>query len=188
MRWYKRVTAASLLSYFFAVFHLCNLQEPPGPRWPLSLHQRDYLLRTWPAGSRSAQWTPNLTADQQHDVWPEGESDHYRLQNKLFNIWYQVTKHWHLSSALTQVESLSQPLSVMYYTLSLAVSQNSENCSYIHKSGLKSQYEKRSREHNGQSIFSFPPNEAQNVTEFPEWMCISIHYCCVNIADGTHWD
>lgn len=86
----------------------------------------------------------------------------------LFTTHYTHNEDNKSLSSYPSRESVSTTVYVMYYTLSLAVSQNSENCSYIHKSGLKSQYEKRSREHNGQSIFSFPPNEAQNVTEFPE--------------------
>lgn len=60
-------------SLFFLVFYLCDLQEPPGPWRPLSLHQWDYLLWTWSTRRRSAQWTSSSTAGQQHDVWREGE-------------------------------------------------------------------------------------------------------------------
>lgn len=70
--WQKTLTVSSVI-LFFLVFYLCNLQESPGPWWPLSLHQWDYLLWTWPARSRSSRWTSNCPAGQQHYVWPEGE-------------------------------------------------------------------------------------------------------------------
>lgn len=70
---------------FSLVFHVCNMQEPPGSRRSLPLCQRDNLLWARPAGRRPARRTLYSTAGQQHHVWPEGERQF--LDSDFFEQW-----------------------------------------------------------------------------------------------------